>query len=132
MWFHERLQGSFDHHLGDEIGNRGYSQRPGSTIVLRYVHPSHRRRKIAARCQPIPQLVEVVFEISLKVRDRLSIHASRTLVGSHAFVGFPDFAMTAPICATSLAIGPSRSCWCGIPLTARCSAVGTANSICVL
>src|SRR5215469_7262696 len=91
MWFHERLQGSFDHHLGDAVGDRGYPQRPGSPIVLRYVHPSHRRRKVAARCQPIPQLVEVVFEIRLKVRDRLSIHASRTLVGSHAFVGFPDF-----------------------------------------
>src|ERR1700747_389666 len=83
MWFHERLQGSFDYHLGDAVGDRGYPQRPGSTIVLRYVHPSHRRRKVAAGRQPIPQLIEVVREISLEVRDRLPIHASRTLVGSY-------------------------------------------------
>ncbi len=91
MWFHERLQGSFDHHLGDAVGDRGYPQRPGSTIVLRYVHPSHRRRKVAAGRQPIPQLVEVVRKISLEVRDRLPIHASRTLVGSYPLVCFPYF-----------------------------------------
>src|SRR5215472_15292607 len=31
----------------------GISGGPGSTIVLWYVHPSHRRRKVAARRQPI-------------------------------------------------------------------------------
>ena len=91
VWFHERLQVSFDHRLGDAVGDRGYPQRPGSTIVLRYVHPSHRRRKVAAGRQPIPQLVEVVREISLEVRDRLPIHASRTLVGSYPLVCFPYF-----------------------------------------
>jgi len=58
VWFHEWLQVSFDDHLGDAVGDRGYPQRPGSTIVLRYVHPSHRRRKVAAGRQSIPQLVE--------------------------------------------------------------------------
>ena len=62
MWFHEWLQVSFDYHLGDAVGDRGYPQRPGSTIVLR--------------------LVEVVREISLKVRNRLPVYASCTLVGS--------------------------------------------------
>src|SRR5215475_8297744 len=80
VWFHERLQGSFDHHLGDAIGDRGYPQRPRSTIVLRYVHPSHRRRKVAARRQPIPQLVEVVREISLKVR-RSTVHPRQPRLG---------------------------------------------------
>jgi hypothetical protein len=88
---HERFQEPFDHHLGDAISDRGYPQRPGSTIILRYVHPSHRRRKIAARRQPIPELVEVVRQISLEVRNRLTIHASRTLVGSYPLVGFPYF-----------------------------------------
>jgi hypothetical protein len=37
----------------------GDPQRPGSTIILQYVHPSHRRRKVAARRQPIPQSIEV-------------------------------------------------------------------------
>src|SRR5215470_2712513 len=38
----------------------GIPSGPGSTIVLWYVHPSHRRRKVAARRQPIPELIEVV------------------------------------------------------------------------
>src|SRR5512144_168305 len=40
MWFHKRFQKPFDHHLGDAVGDRGNAQRPGPTIVLRYVYPS--------------------------------------------------------------------------------------------
>ena len=41
----------------------------------------------------IPELVEVVREINLEVRDRLPIHSSRTLVGFHPLVGFPYFSL---------------------------------------
>jgi hypothetical protein len=51
----------------------------------------NRRRKIAPRRQPVPQLVEVVRKISLEVCDRLSVYSSRSLVGLHTFEGFPDF-----------------------------------------
>src|ERR1700756_2356973 len=39
----------------------------------------------------IPELVEVARKVGLKLRNRLSIHASRSLVGLHTFEGFPDF-----------------------------------------
>src|SRR6516225_1958065 len=91
MGFHKRLQISLDHHLGDAVGDRGNPQRPCPPIVLRYLHPSHRRRKVTTGRQPIPQLVEVVREISLEICDRLSVYASRTLVGSDSLVGFPYF-----------------------------------------
>src|SRR6516225_9399161 len=91
MWFHEWLQVSFDDHLGDAVGDRGYPQWPGSIIVLRYVHPSHRRRKVAAGRQSIPQLVEVIREIRLEGCNRLPVYASRTLVSSYPLVCFPYF-----------------------------------------
>src|SRR5215472_12984595 len=49
----------------------------------------------ATRCGPsvAPQseLVEVVRKISLEVRHRLSVYASRSLVGLHFLEGFPHF-----------------------------------------
>ena len=76
-------------HLGDAIGDRGNPQRPRFAIALRYIDPSHRRRKVTAGRQSIPELVEVVRKISLEVRNRLAVNASRSLVGSDPFVGFP-------------------------------------------
>jgi hypothetical protein len=86
---HERLQKSFDHHLGDTISNRWYPQRPRFAVAFRYVHPPDRRRKVAARRHPIPELVEVVRKINLEVFDRLTVYSGRTLVGFYPFVGFP-------------------------------------------
>src|SRR5208282_684795 len=68
---------------------RGNPQRPRLAVTLRYVDPSHRRRKVAARRQSIPELVEVVRKISLKVRNRLTVNASRPLVGSDPLVSLP-------------------------------------------
>ena len=73
------------------IGDRWNPKRPrSSSLSLRDVNPSHRRRKVAAGRHPIPDLVEVVRQISLEVRNRLAVDASRTLVGFDLFVGFPD------------------------------------------
>src|SRR5215467_14180043 len=72
----------FDHHLGDAISNRGDPQRAHPAIALRYVDPPHRWRKVAAGRQTIPKFIEVVFKISLKIRNHLAIYASRPLVGS--------------------------------------------------
>src|SRR5580704_15420018 len=71
--------------------DRRNAQRARATVCLRNIDPPHRRRKIAPRRQPVPQLVEVVRKISLEVCDRLSVYSSRPLVGLHTFEGFPDF-----------------------------------------
>src|SRR3954471_2073069 len=91
MRLHEWLQNPVDPPLGDSVGDRWNPKRPrSSSLSLRDVNPSHRRRKGAARRHSIPDLVEVVRQISLEVPPRLPVHASRTLVASDLFVGFPD------------------------------------------
>lgn len=86
---HHRFQMMLDHHLRDPIRDRRYAQRPRLAIALRDLDPPHRRRKVAARRQPVPELVEVVRKISLKVCNRLAVYASRPLVGSYPLVGVP-------------------------------------------
>src|SRR5580704_11664039 len=71
--------------------DRRNAQRARATVCLRNIDPPHRRRKIAPRRQPVPQLVEVVRKINLEVCDRLPVYSSRSLVGLHTFEGFPDF-----------------------------------------
>ena len=90
---HQRLKLSLDNRLSDAVGDRGNTQwpRPSSPIPFRYIDPSHRRRMITARRQPIPELVEVVRKISLEVRNRLAVDACRSVVGSNPLVRFPHF-----------------------------------------
>jgi site-specific DNA recombinase len=89
LWLHRRFQMPFDHHLGDAISDRGNAQRARLAVALRYVDPPHRWRKVAARRQTIPEFVEVVSKISLEVRNRSAVYASRPLVGSNPLIGFP-------------------------------------------
>src|SRR5208282_658202 len=42
-----RLQVATNNFLGDTVSNRWNAQRARTTILLRNIHPSHRRRKIA-------------------------------------------------------------------------------------
>ena len=86
----QRLQVSADYLLGDAVGNRGDTQRSRPAGRLRNVHPAHRWRHIAARRQPIPELVEVIGEPTLELLDRLPVHSSRSLVGLHTLEGLPD------------------------------------------
>jgi hypothetical protein len=79
----------FDHHLGDAISYRQNPKRARLAITLWYVDPPHRWRKVAARRHTIPESVEVVPKISLKVRNRLAVYASRPLAGSNPLIGFP-------------------------------------------
>jgi hypothetical protein len=78
---HQGVETAADNLLGDAVGDRGNPQRPRPAVRLRDVHPAHRRRHVAARRQPLPELVEVVGEPHLEVLDRLPIHSSRSLVG---------------------------------------------------
>src|ERR1700722_412498 len=89
--FQQRLQVSANNLLADPVSDRGNPQRPRPAGRLRYVHPTHGRRHIAARRHSIPELIKVVAEAILEVLDRLSIYASRSLIGLHTFEGLPDF-----------------------------------------
>src|SRR5215216_1888664 len=85
-----RLQVSAGNLLGDAVRYRRNTQRARTAIRFRNTHAPHRRRKVAPRGHPIPELVEVVRKISLEARNRLPIYSSRSLVGLHTFEGFPD------------------------------------------
>ena len=87
---HLRLQVAPNDLLGNAIGNRWNTQWTRPAICFRNIDPPHRRWKIASRRQSVPELVEVVPKINLKVRNRLTVHASRSLVGLHTFEGVPD------------------------------------------
>jgi hypothetical protein len=59
--------------------------------TLPSIWTSYNPQQIAdSKRQPIPELVEIVRKISLKVRNRLSVCSSRSLVGLHLLEGFPD------------------------------------------
>src|SRR6201987_2134938 len=96
----------FDHHLGDAISNRRDPQRAHPAIALRYVDPPHRWRKVAARRQTIPKFIEVVFKISLEIRNHLAVYASRPLVGSDPLIGFPHLPFRNVIRLGSIHEGP--------------------------
>src|SRR5262249_16093009 len=86
-----RLQVASGNLLGDTVGDRRNAQRARATVCLRNIDPPHRRRKVAPRRQPVPELVEVVRKINLEFCNRLCVYPSRSLVGLHTFEGFPDF-----------------------------------------
>ena len=79
--FQDRLQVSFDYRLGNAVRYRRYPQRPRPPIVLRYINPTHRRRKIAARGHPIPDLEEVILQILFKLWQWIA-HLPQPLPGS--------------------------------------------------
>ena len=74
--------------------------------VCRYVDPPHRWRKVAAGRQTIPKFIEVVFKISLKIRNHLAVYASRPLVGSDPLIGFPHLPFRNVIRLGSIHEGP--------------------------
>src|ERR1035438_7715800 len=64
-----RLQVPFDHGLGDTVRNSGNSQLPLPAPALVDLHSLHGRWKVAAGRHPIPELVEIVFPIPVKLRS---------------------------------------------------------------
>jgi hypothetical protein len=57
---HIGLEGLFDHHLRDSICHGRDPERPHATLRLGYLYHQHGRREVAARGQPIPELVQIV------------------------------------------------------------------------
>src|SRR5712671_3214613 len=49
---------------------------------------TYRRRKVASRAHPIPDLVEVVLQVGFELLDCLTIHARCTTFGFDRFIGF--------------------------------------------
>ena len=60
-------------------------------MLLRYFDRPHRRWEVTPRRQPIPELVEVPFQVPLKLLDRLAVNAGRTVIGLDSLVRLPDY-----------------------------------------
>ena len=94
LGFQDRLQVPFDHHLGDPVGNRRHAKRPGSSSVsLRDVNATHRWWEVASGAHPIPDPIEVPFQVPLEILDSLSVNARRPLVRLHLLVRLPHLAL---------------------------------------
>src|SRR5271165_2891385 len=83
-----RFQSRLHHHLRDPIRYGWNPQLPLPAVCLRYLHRPHRRRKVAARRHPIPDLVQVPFQVPFEIRNRLLVDACRSLIGSYPFIRF--------------------------------------------
>src|SRR5664280_950206 len=97
-----RLQSRLHHHLCNPIRYSWNPQLPFPTVCFRYLHRPHRRWKVAARRHPIPDLVQVPFQVPFKVRNRLLIDPCRSLVRFYSFIRLPDLPLgnTERLCLT--------------------------------
>ena len=87
---HRLLQPPRHHGLGDPVRDRGHPKHPGPAAMrLGYLHRQHRRRQVAARRHPVPDLVQVAPEILLEVLQRAPVHTRCALVGLHLPIGLP-------------------------------------------
>jgi len=68
--------------------HRRHSQNPFTSTLLGDGDSSYRRRKVASRTHPIPDLVEIPRQVGLKLLDRLLIHTGRSAIGFHRLLGF--------------------------------------------
>jgi len=92
--FQDRFQVPFDHHLGDTVGDRRNSERPGSSgIAFRYVNATHGWREVASGGHSVPDPIEVLAQIPVEILDGLSIHTRRPTIGLHLLIRFPYFAL---------------------------------------
>ena len=87
---HQRLQASPDDLLSHAVRDRRNTERARAAVGLGDVDPADRGRKVAARRQPVPELVEVARQVSLELRNRLTVDPSRTAVRPYPLEGFPD------------------------------------------
>lgn len=56
MRLHPGLQVSAYDGLGDPVRDRRHPEHPRAAVPLRYLHRTHRRREVAPRREPIPEL----------------------------------------------------------------------------
>src|SRR5664279_4398348 len=61
--------------LRDAVRNARNAQDANTASPgLRYLHGFHRWREVRPRGQPIPQPIQVVFQVLLELLDRLPVH----------------------------------------------------------
>src|ERR1039457_4318224 len=51
----------------------------------------HRRRKVTARRQAIPDPIQVVFQLPFELGDRLFVNPCRSFIRFDSLIRFPDF-----------------------------------------
>ena len=69
--FHDFLQPGRGHGLRDSVRDGRHAENPGPCAMrFRYFHRFHRRREVAARGHPVPDLIEITLQIGLEVLDR--------------------------------------------------------------
>src|SRR5262245_10910020 len=81
-----RLDELLHNHLSDAIGYSGHTQNPFTSRLLGYGDGTHRRRKVASRAHPIPELVEIALQVGFELLNGHLIHTGRTLIGFDRFV----------------------------------------------
>src|SRR5262249_26997017 len=82
----DRLQFLFQQHgrrgLRYPVGRiRHAEQAHAFPMIFRYLHAPHRPREITARGHPVPQLLQIVFQLLFEQPDAHLVHARRPLVG---------------------------------------------------
>jgi hypothetical protein len=87
---HLPLQIHRGYRLGDPIVHSGHSENPQPSPTLRYRYGLNRRREVAPRGHPVPQLEQIVLQILLVLLDRAPIDARRALVGLDPQIRLPD------------------------------------------
>jgi len=85
-WIQIRLDELLHNHLSHAIGYSGHTQNPFTSRLLGYGDGTHRRRKVASRAHPIPELVEIALQVGFELLNGHLIHTGRTLIGFDRFV----------------------------------------------
>ncbi len=77
--------------LGDPIGHGRHAEDSrAAPMSLLDLHRAHGRRNVRSRRHPIPDLVQVVLQIRLELRDRLPVHPGCALVRLDFLPRLPD------------------------------------------
>lgn len=90
--FHLRLQNHPSHGLRHAVRHGGYTQRalPTTSPSLGNFDQPHRRWKVAPRRHPIPDLVQLAFQVLLEHRQGLPVHTGGPSIGPDMLVRIPD------------------------------------------
>src|SRR5262245_11205557 len=100
MRLDERIQGLLPDCLGNAISARRHPKQPLATLLLGDGDYLDWRGEVTSRGPPIPEFVEVVFQLRLKRFDRLPIYPGGTMISFHLLIGCPHrlFGNTERLC----------------------------------
>ena len=89
--FRRFLQPGCHDGLRDPVRDSGNTQDPHAALRFWYFHRFHRGREITARGHPVPDLVEIAFQIFPEFPERHLIHTRCALIGFHLQIGLHHF-----------------------------------------